>query len=1185
MIAQLAHLAHLSPRRPAAQRVDHPPAARRLARPLEQMADHYDVVVVGSGYGGAIAAARLARAGRRVCVLERGREFQPGEFPDTLAGAAREFQVRWGTRRFGRAGGLFDLVADSEVSVLVGSGLGGTSLINAGVALRAPEATFDEHWPSALRGNGRAVLDPYYERAEAMLGSVRLPAEPRLPKFAALERAAAAVRGTAEPAPINVSLVEGPNRFGVPMAACNLCGDCVSGCNHGAKNTLLQTYLPDAVAHGAEVFTEATVRTVRRGERPAGGDPAGHDDGAAAAWTVAFVSGADGRGRFGAPELFVTADVVVLAAGTLGTTEILFRSRAHGLALSSSLGERFSGNGDALAWAYDADEPVGGVGHGRRPVTADSAVGPAITGMIDLTDRPGPDGGVLVQDGVIPGPLARVMPAALAMAGGSGGANGEGGIPLRRRLARSARALAASARGRRDPATDATLTYLVMSDDAGEGRLRPEGDSVVVDWAGAGDMPVFDANDSVLRTATAGLGATHVRNPLWARRLREPLITVHPLGGCAMGDDGGRGVVDHRGRAFAGDGRDVHDGLLVLDGSIVPRPLAANPLLTISALAERACDLLVAERGWDAGGALSPEAPPAFPAPDTVGLRFTERMAGWVGRSTDGDTTAGEARARNEGTPMEMVVTVGIDDLPTLLADPAHPGRLTGSVTAPALSPRRLRVVDGEFRLVERDLSRVETWTMRYTMRLLADDGRRFTMAGVKYLHDRAGFDAWSDTTTLAVEVTDEGGAIVAAGVLRLGVGDFARQLTTMRVTGAGSTASALRWKARFAARFLWSLRRIYAGALDDVGRFPEGPARPLSLTGDVRRLDVPTPEPRWCDGAGRWHAGATARPDGWLRLTRYEGGRRGPVLLAPGFGMPATSFLTDTVGENLVEHLTGRGYDVWLFDYRASTDLESSKRAFDMDDVARTDWPTAVNEVLRVTGATSVQVVAHCAGALTLMMALGAGLTGVRSAVCMQFTLHPVVSTFNLLKIRLGVGPKLGMLGVRAVQPLVGRSALNTVLDLGLRALPLPTGQRCGKAVCRWVNGIYGCTHHHEQLDQATHDKLDDYFGVGHLAPLNHLSEIARRGVAVDRHGVEAYTQHPERFRLPILLVSGDKNIIFRPEGTLRTFRWLRAANDPGYYERIVLPGYAHLDALVGKSAATDVFPHLSEHIDRFNP
>ena len=133
---------------------------------------------------------------------------------------------------------------------------------------------------------------------------------------------------------------------------------------------------------------------------------------------------------------------------------------------------------------------------------------------------------------------------------------------------------------------------------------------------------------------------------------------------------------------------------------------------------------------------------------------------------------------------------------------------------------------------------------------------------------------------------------------------------------------------------------------------------------------------------------------DAWLRLVRYEGGRRGPVLLASGFGMSSTSFLLDTVNTNLAEHLVERSYDVWLFDYRASIDLPSSRTAFSLDDVATTDWPQAVAEVRNITGAGSVQALGHCVGSVSLMMALAAGLSDVRSAVCMQFTLHPVTCT-----------------------------------------------------------------------------------------------------------------------------------------------------------------------------------------------
>ena len=107
---------------------------------------------------------------------------------------------------------------------------------------------------------------------------------------------------------------------------------------------------------------------------------------------------------------------------------------------------------------------------------------------------------------------------------------------------------------------------------------------------------------------------TFVGNPLSTPTFHDSLLTVHPLGGCPMADDGASGVVDHAGRVFTGADGEVHDGLVVADGAIVPRPLAVNPLLTISALAERASDLLAAERGWrgrDAGPPLDRGRPAA----------------------------------------------------------------------------------------------------------------------------------------------------------------------------------------------------------------------------------------------------------------------------------------------------------------------------------------------------------------------------------------------------------------------------------------------------------------------------------------------------------------------------------------------------------------------------------------------
>src|SRR5918995_532895 len=266
-----------------------------LSLPLHRLRDRYDVVVVGSGYGGAIAAARLARAGRSVCVLERGRELRPGDYPDTPWRAARQLQLRTARGRFGPRWALLGLHADHGVSVRGGWGLGGTSLINAGFALRPPAWVYDdERWPAELHGQGAEVLAPYFERAERMLGSTPYPTtEAGLPKLTALGRAAGAVGAMVERPKINVTFEAGTNAAGVHQEACTLCGDCVTGCNHNAKNTVLVNYLPEAVAHGAEIFCETAVRTVR----PAAGG----------GWIVTFDTPGDGRQRLGSPASFVFA--------------------------------------------------------------------------------------------------------------------------------------------------------------------------------------------------------------------------------------------------------------------------------------------------------------------------------------------------------------------------------------------------------------------------------------------------------------------------------------------------------------------------------------------------------------------------------------------------------------------------------------------------------------------------------------------------------------------------------------------------------------------------------------------------------------------------------------------------------------------------------------------------------------
>ena len=135
------------------------------------------------------------------------------------------------------------------------------------------------------------------------------------------------------------------------------------------------------------------------------------------------------------------------------------------------------------------------------------------------------------------------------------------------------------------------------------------------------------------------------------------------------------------------------------------------------------------------------------------------------------------------------------------------------------------------------------------------------------------------------------------------------------------------------------------------------------------------------------------------VRLTHYAMGDKGPIVLAPGYGNAARAFALDTVEHSFTEYLGENGYDVWLFDYRASPDLPSSYTQFTVDDIAMRDWPAAIGHVRKETGADSVQALGHCVGGLSLNMAIGGGLEGLRSAMFSALSGHPVPTVGNRLR------------------------------------------------------------------------------------------------------------------------------------------------------------------------------------------
>ncbi len=777
---------------------------RKLSSSVERLGGHWRVVVVGSGYGGAITASRLARAGQKVCVLERGKERLPGEFPRTSAQFLRETQLRGpggsmlGKLRVGSPTGLVSLHLLGDLAVITGCGLGGTSLINASVALRPDRRVLeDESWPAAFREDVDGMLADGYTHTERMLGVQPYPERhPKLRKLEALETSAAHAGGRFYRTPLAVTFESGVNPAGIRQRACTLCGDCATGCNVGAKNTMQMNYLPDAQRHGAELFTQVAVHHVERGQ--------GH-------WRVYYHLVGMGRELFDAPLQFLTADHVILAAGTLGSTEILLRSREAGLPLSREVGKNFSGNGDVMAFGYNVDVPVNAIGVGDDPDKDLEPVGPTITGVIDTRDAPYMDEGMVIEEGVVPAALGGYLPALFAaVAPLLGEDTDEGFIDAVNEQARVAESLV---RGPYHGAIHNTQTLFAMTHDDGGGELRLDGDSLRAVWPGAGRQESYVRAEARLRKVVEALGGTFVRNPVGARLLDNALLITHPLGGCAMGEDAEQGAVDHEGRVFAGEtGTEVHEGLYVCDGAVIPRSLGVNPLLTISAVAERFSARLARRHGWHISyNALEEEEPPLRRPP--MGLRFTESLKGHISEAVEEDFGQAANPDRPGASPLRFIITVLVEDLDVLLADPMHPMAVTGVVLAPALSPKPLTVSEGVLNVLVPSHERPDYKQLRYKLKLVSEEGERFLLEGFKRLTDDPGIDFWEDTTTLFITVRrgeDSQAPLVYKGMLRISVDDFARQCSTFRVTEAPTAQAQLDAVARFGRFFLGGLFELY---------------------------------------------------------------------------------------------------------------------------------------------------------------------------------------------------------------------------------------------------------------------------------------------------------------------------------------------------------------------------------------
>ena len=505
----------------------------------------YDAVVIGSGFGGAITACRLAQAGRSVCVFERGRRWGKADFPRTIGQVRHAF---WNEDDYG----FLDYRSFKNIDVIQASGVGGGSLIYFNVQIEAPPRIFQRGWPQAIT---RQTLDPYYALVQDMLDAVPLtPPDGRTlpPRTKAFFDATQGAGRKAEL--LKIAVYTGPDRqnphSGVPQSGCVYSGNCGMGCHVHAKNTLDLNYLPLAEQQGAQVLPLHQVDKI---------EPAGQG------YRVTYRNLQVGETGT------IMGKQVLVAAGALGSTELLLRCRdVHKTlpGLSETLGHHFSGNGDFIL-----------AGTHRTPRDVNPSEGPSITAGVDFSAD---DQTIFVEDLGYPEPLLWYLEGALPNADRATSVFNF----IKTYVLRSLGLVRTGALGGTAPDlfeggfTTRFLPYLGIGSDAADGQLRLRHGQLDIDWSVRRSRRMFQQMEQAMKALSRGIGGEYRTSILWTWPFRK-LLTAHPLGGCPMGDDPSSGVVKPSGEVWG------YDDLYVVDGSVIPTALGANPSMTIGALAER----------------------------------------------------------------------------------------------------------------------------------------------------------------------------------------------------------------------------------------------------------------------------------------------------------------------------------------------------------------------------------------------------------------------------------------------------------------------------------------------------------------------------------------------------------------------------------------------------------------------
>ncbi|XP_077230382.1 uncharacterized protein LOC143866499 [Tasmannia lanceolata] len=1145
--------------------------------------ESFDAIVVGSGYGGSVAACRMSMAGIKVCLIEKGRRWEAKDFPTDsfqLMSSVRIEMRNWGVS-FGPKDALIQIHVQDDSLAGVTCGLGGGSLVNAGVMVSTPVRTRkNPKWPKDWKMDWEVCE----ASALAMLRPQSVPIE-----FANAKVMRQISEDIEESSMNSIKLTmnfdheEGPSSKGTQqLGNCLACGNCMSGCPYNAKNSTDKNYLESAIQAGCIVKTGCEVQYVVKNPDEDYKERGGIRKKQQRRWRVYFDN-----------LEYMCCDFVILSAGVLGTAEILLKSERRGLRLSEKLGFGFSCNGNNVAYVAGSRAPLNAYGLNKKQFS-----------KVPFQDRPGPtisssytsSLGFTIQSGVLPTAYPYLLFKGISTYGWPSGYWLIHGIIDKWKHILGLK-------------SSQSMVLNAMGYDASDGRITLDKVTDKICFTPPHD-PLLPRKIQAFQKITKRLGAI-----LFMSRYRSS--SVHLLGGCNAASDPSHGVCNPTGQVF--DPRNpsptAHRGLYVCDASMIPCSVGINPCLTIATAAEYVSRHLVQDvLKYKSLNRLIP-----IPVKESKG-HASQKDGEFVDKSVDLDQQSGinskSGKGLRSSSKVSMrrtskMVTVreimrgyvgampctaylimkmnsgdqkGWDEGSRTAGGP-HPllrGKVGGYIEFPALQKDKLYVIDGKVDMCSIDSRTPYTQYMCYQLLLASASGSRFILEGKKIMNPYllASY-AWRESRTMHVTLktihqidniehqrcrglTEE--TVNLKGELHLSTVELVRSLISM--TG--------NQKRRFINLLLRSLFRTYIlqtprsrhvdfGPLD-MNQRPYPPCIHHEMKTDDGFIISCK---QWRCSQNTWRSEVERRP--------Y------PVLLLNGHS--TESYYLPTEPKDLVRTLLEEGFETWLLQPRLHPLNPSNE--FTIEDVGKFDIPAVLAKIFELHGPSAkAHVIAHCVGGLAIHIALLGGhisATHIASLSCTNSSMFFKLTTSSLVKMRLPLIPiSMAILGKNRILPMF-ESSKDSFRHRLLKSVAclIPRYERCTCIECEVFSGIFGNTFWHNNISHTMHHWMNKQsLPRLPMSAFPHLRKICITGFIVDSNGKNSYLIHPERMALPTLYISGGRSLLVTPQTSFLANQYMRM-HQPGFHHtRVVVDGFGHSDLLIGENSYKKVFPHIISHL-----